>query len=326
MPCRIGFVGAGGVATRHARMLSALDDVQLVSVTDPAPGRAGAFAETFGARVAPGLPQLLSTGIDAVYVCVPPSAHGPVEEAVVAAGLAMFVEKPLAVDEATADRVAAAVRRAGTITAVGHHWRYGDTIQRAQRLLEGRPVRLLAGSWLDKTPPVDWWTRRQQSGGQVIEQAVHLLDLARLFAGEVTDVCAAAGGRLTAPGADIDAATAAVLRFAAGAVGTLTATCVLPSKHHAGLDVYADGFILNVTETALWFRDGDTDPQHLRVDPDAAKRAADLAFVNAVRGARDDIRTGYEEALRTHRLACAIARSAELGVPVQPGAGCHAGN
>jgi len=308
--CRIGFVGAGGVATRHARMLSDLPGVRLVAVTDPVPDRAERFAHTFGAATASGVTGLLAGDLDAVYVCVPPVAHGPIEEAVVAAGLAMFVEKPLGTDEATATRVADAVRRAGTITAVGHHWRYAGTVDRAARLLDGRQIRLVLGSWLDKVPPVPWWTRRELSGGQVVEQAVHVLDLARLLVGEVTELNAMAGGRLADQEADVDAATAAVLRFTGGAVGTLTATCVLRGKRRAGLEIYADGFELTVVEDGLLVRAGHGDERRWATDPDAAKRAADVAFVDAVRGRGNDIRVTYDEALRTHRLACMVAASA----------------
>ena len=307
--CRIGFVGAGGVAARHAGMLSELRGVRVVAVTDPASDRAERFANTFGTATAPDVDRLLSTELDAVYVCVPPAAHGPIEEAVVDAGLPMFVEKPLSVDTATAARVAAAVRRAGVVTAVGHHWRYADSVCRAARLLAGRQVRLVLGSWLDRVPPVSWWTSRQLSGGQVVEQAVHVLDLARLLVGEVTQVGAMAGGRLPDPQADIDTSTAAVLRFAGGAVGTLAATCVLPVKRRAGLEIYADGLELSVLEDSLVVRDERDGEQTWPVDPDVAKRAADLAFVDAVRGRGDDIRVSYGEALRTHQLACAVAAS-----------------
>ncbi|MEK8105106.1 Gfo/Idh/MocA family oxidoreductase [Micromonospora sp. M12] len=65
-------------------------------------------------------------------------------------------------------------------------------------------------------------------GGPVVEQAAHVLDLIRVLAGEVTEVTAYGNG--TPPpvdGADIDSVTTAALRFANGAVGTLSAACVL---------------------------------------------------------------------------------------------------
>lgn len=51
--CRIGFVGAGRVATRHAKMLGSLPDARLVSVTDALPDRARRFGETFDVRAVP---------------------------------------------------------------------------------------------------------------------------------------------------------------------------------------------------------------------------------------------------------------------------------
>lgn len=319
--CRIGFVGAGGVATRHARVLSGFDDVHVAAVTDPVPERCAEFAAAFGARPARDMEELLSQGLDAVYVCVPPLAHGPVEEVIVGAGLAMFVEKPLAVDVTTAERIAGAVADAGVVTAVGHHWRYADTVARAHEHLAGRSVHLLVGSWLDKVPPVPWWVDRAQSGGQVVEQAVHVLDLARLFAGEVTEVHALTDGVPDAPGANVDAATGAVLRFASGAVGTLAATCLLRGKHRAALELYADGLALEVGENELRVSTGAGEPRQWSVDPEEAKRSVDRSFVDAVRHGRvDAVRAPYEEALRTHRVACAVARSVRSGrsEPVGP--------
>jgi myo-inositol 2-dehydrogenase / D-chiro-inositol 1-dehydrogenase len=314
--CRIGFVGAGGVATRHARVLSGFDDVNVVAVTEPVPERGDRFASAFGARSVRDLDELLSQELDAVYVCVPPLAHGPVEEAVLAAGLAMFVEKPLAVDVTTAERIAMAVADAGVVTAVGHHWRYAATVERAREHLEDRTVHLLVGSWLDKVPPVPWWVDRAQSGGQVVEQAVHVLDLARLLVGEVTEVHALTAGVPDTPGASVDAATGAVLRFDSGAVGTLAATCLLRGKHRAALELYADGLALEIGENELRVSTGAGEPQRWSVDPDEAKRAVDRAFVDAVHNSgADAVRASYEEALRTHRVACALARSARSGRP-----------
>jgi predicted dehydrogenase len=310
-------VGAGNVAQRHGRVLTTFDDVQLVGVTDVIADAARRLAEAHGVPAFPDLTALLNADLDAVYICVPPFAHGPVEELVLAAGLPMFVEKPLAVDLPTAQRIAEAVAARGILAAVGHHWRYLDLVERARQLLADRPVRLVNCFWLDKLPPVTWWTRRGLSGGPVVEQAVHVLDLARLLAGEVSQVYATAG--CTPPpvdDADVDAATAATLRFTSGAVGTLATTCVLGWKHRAGLEVYADRFALSLGEEALVVHDGDRE-YRLPGDPVAARTAVDRAFVDAVRGVGDDIRAPYADAFRTHRLACALAESAAGGQAVR---------
>jgi predicted dehydrogenase len=315
---RVGLVGAGGVAQRHARVLSGLPDVQVVGVTDVVPAAAEALADSYGARAFPDVGALLSAGLDAAYVCVPPFAHGPAERAIVAAEVPLFVEKPIAIDQDTAHEIAGSIAERRLLTAVGHHWRYADGVEQARRLLNGRPVRLVTGGWLDKVPPVGWWPRRDRSGGPVVEQAAHVLDLARHLAGEVTEVYAYGNGTPPdVPGADVDGATAATLRFASGAVGTVAATCVLGWKERAGLDVYADGLAIRITETSVAVRDG-ADESIVDCDPDAARIAVDRAFIDAVRGAGNDVRVPYAEAMGTHVLALAVAESAASGRAVRP--------
>jgi predicted dehydrogenase len=311
-------VGAGGVARRHARVLSGLPDVQLVGVTDVVDAAAESLGAAYGAPVFAGVGELLEAGLDAAYVCVPPFAHGPAERAIVAAGVPLFVEKPIALDRDIADEIAALIAQRNLITAVGHHWRYMAVVEHARALLRDRPIRLVTGAWLDKVPPVAWWPQAARSGGPVVEQAAHVLDLARHFAGEVAEVFAMGSGTPPdVPGADVDGATAATLRFASGAVGTLAATCVLGWKERAGLEVYADGLALSLTEIGLAVRDAE-DAYTVDSDPDTARVAVDRAFIDAVRGAGDDLRVPYAEALGTHALALAVAESAATGRPVRP--------
>jgi myo-inositol 2-dehydrogenase / D-chiro-inositol 1-dehydrogenase len=316
---RVGMVGAGGVAQRHARVLSGLTDVQVVTVTDVVPAAAEELASSCGGRAVPDVEAVLAEGPDAVYVCVPPFAHGPAERAVIDAGLPLFVEKPISLDLDLAGDLARLIDERGLLTAVGHHWRYLAVVEQARELLADRPVRLVAGAWLDKVPPVGWWPHVAKSGGPVVEQAAHVLDLARHLAGEVTAVSAIGNPHRPVAGADIDTATAATLRFASGAVGTLSATCTLGWKERAGLEVYADGLAVAISETGLTVRDSDG-TRVVDSDPESARIAVDHAFVRAVRGDSDDVRVPYAEALRTHTLALAVAESAATGrtVTVEP--------
>ncbi|KWX10711.1 oxidoreductase, partial [Carbonactinospora thermoautotrophica] len=252
----------------------------------------------------------------ALYICVPPYAHGPAEFAAVEAGVPFFVEKPLATDLRTAEEIAERVAEAGLATATGYHWRYLDTVRVARELLAGREAGLVHCYWLDRVAPPWWWVDRALSGGQVVEQATHVLDLARLLLGEVEHAYAAAVRHAgNAFATRIDDATVATLRFASGAIGTLASTCLLPCKHRAGLQVFADGLALDISESELVTHAGE-DLRHLPADQQAAKTRADRAFIDAVQGRAADIRAPYAEALRTHRLGCAIAASVAEGRPV----------
>lgn len=300
--CRVGMVGAGGVAQRHARVLGAFDDATLVGVTDPDRAAAQRLAADHGGQAFADIADLLAAGLDAVYICVPPFAHGPVEEEAVRAGLPMFVEKPVALDLPTAERIAAQIERRGLLTAVGHHWRYAHVVEQARELLADRPARLVNGAWLGKVPPVAWWSQRARSGGPLVEQASHVLDLVRLLAGAVTEVTAYGDASPPAvPGADIDAVTAATMRFAGGAVGTLTSACVLGWKQRAGVEIIADGLAPNLAEDGLMVRDDDGERGSRRIrtgrgsrwtGPSSTRFAAS-ATTSGCRTRRPSRRTGW---------------------------------
>ncbi|HEX2073721.1 MAG TPA: Gfo/Idh/MocA family oxidoreductase [Geodermatophilus sp.] len=317
MSVRVGLVGAGGVGARHGRTLAGFGDVEIVGVADAVPGAADQLAAELGVPVAADVDDLLRRAPDAVWLCVPPFAHGELERTVVAAGVPFFVEKPLASGLGVAEEVAAAVEAAGLPTATGYHWRHLDTVAAARAVTAAHRPRLIDATWLDKVPPPAWWARRDSSGGQVVEQLTHVLDLARLLAGEIVEV-RATGAPSTASGRDVDDATAALLTFASGAVGTVTAACSLPAKLRAGIDVVCDGAAVELTETSLTVTTAaGTERRAPAVD---ARTAVDRAFVDVLAGRTPaEALVDYAEALRTHRVAVAIAESARTGAAARVG-------
>jgi predicted dehydrogenase len=307
---RVGLVGAGAVGARHARVLGGLPGVQVVAIADTDTARARELAAHHDARVCAGHEELLGArDVDAVYVCVPPFAHGEIERAVLGAGLALFVEKPLAADLETAEELCEVVERAGVVTGTGYHWRCLDTLEEARGLLAERPALLLRASCVGPRPAVPWWSRRTGSGGQLVEQATHVLDVLRVLAGEPVRVEASAAAR--GDPVDVDDAVAATVRFAAGAVASVACSPLAAGPHHVGVDAVADGLVLELTETELTVADaGGRRTRRAQVDP---RLEVDRAFIAAVRGEGDGVRVPYAEALRTHRLACALQRSADEG-------------
>ena len=318
MTTRIGLVGAGFIAGRHLDALTSIEGVTVAGVADPRVDRAEVLAARAGAAAYAHWADLLDVErLDALWVCVPPHAHGGVEDAAVDRGLPLFVEKPLAVDLATAEAIAADVRAAGVPTATGYHWRGLEVAERAREALAGRPARLAHAAWLDKVPPPAWWIRRDRSGGQTVEQTTHLLDLLLDLLGDVEEVYAAATrtDRAAYPEADVEDVTSATLRFASGAVGSVTSTCLLGAKRRAGIELFGEGMALSLTETELVVDAGDG-PRRFE-DPGHAKVRVDRDFIDAVQGRSDRVLAPYASALRTHRLATSIARSADTGAPVR---------
>jgi predicted dehydrogenase len=151
-----------------------------------------------------------------------------------------------------------------------------------------------------------------------VEQSTHLFDLARLLCGEVESVSAAETTlrRDQWPGADVPTASTVLLRFRSGAIGSLSSSCLLPDRHRVDLRLVTAGRALELRERSLTdheLRVNDTALTRSDQDPIAAE---DRAFVDALLGRGDDVRSPYNEALRTHALACAADESARTGLPI----------
>ncbi len=317
---RVGVVGSGWIAGRHIGNLQGFADVKIVAVADPVFERACVQAERCAAHAYTSVQELLEREkVDAVYVCVPPFAHGSIEAALIDHKLPFFVEKPLATDLATAEQIAARIAQQGLVTAVGYHWRYLDTTERAQELLSSNPARLALGYWLDFTPPPAWWARRDQSGGQMVEQTTHIFDLARLLVGEVNEVYGVGSSLLRPqfPDADVFDVSLATLRFASGAAGNVASTCLLAWPHRIGLHLFSDALAIELSEASMNVRSAEaTGAYAAQVDPFVLE---DRAFIDAVQGKENRIRASYAEALKTHRITIAAEESARTGRSVRLG-------
>jgi myo-inositol 2-dehydrogenase/D-chiro-inositol 1-dehydrogenase len=313
---RVAFIGAGFIASHHAESLAGLDGVQIAAVADPHTERAAAFATRTGARPYSGYQEMLDAEqLDAVYICVPPHVHGPPEMAVLACGLPLFVEKPLALDVPTAERICAEIRNCGVPTATGYHWRYLDTVDKARALLTDRPPRLVLGYSLGHTPRTDWWIHQAHSGGPLIEMATHLFDLARVLAGEISVVRTDAARSPQVIDGDIQHVSNTALRFVSGAVGAVVFTCLLRRGYRFGMELFCDGMVVQLTEQQLTVDDGtDRRTAQARLDPLAGENRD---FIDAVRGKPCHIRAPYPEALRTHRVAVAAATAAQEGSTIE---------
>ncbi|MBC8162463.1 MAG: Gfo/Idh/MocA family oxidoreductase [Roseiflexaceae bacterium] len=316
MTTRIACVGTGWVAGRHLEVLSRMDDLAIVAVAGREAARAAPLAQRYNAQAYGDLVQMLDDQQpDALLICTIPGNHGQAEQAALQRNIPFLVEKPLAADWQTASEIADAVEQAGLITSVAYHWRYHATVERARQFLAGRHVALVQGYWLDSTPPPAWWSIEAESGGQLVEQATHIFDLARLLVGEASQVYAASapvehtGGRR----GDVHQASAATVRFENGAVGTFAATCLLWSQYRAGLHLFGEGFAIELGERLLVMSTPEG-RQEFHSDADAFV-AEDAAFIQAVRsGDRSGIRSTYADALRTHRLTTQARASAQQGL------------
>jgi UDP-N-acetylglucosamine 3-dehydrogenase len=130
---RAGLIGLGAMGRNHARVLHALDDVQLVAVADPVAHQSALPA---GVRLVETVEQLIELGIDYAVVACPTVHHEPIGMALAEAGVHALIEKPLADTAEAAGRLADAFERRGLVAGVGHIERFNPAIASLRERLQ----------------------------------------------------------------------------------------------------------------------------------------------------------------------------------------------
>jgi len=313
MPVRLGFFGCGGIANHHMSKIKDMPEAQMVAFYDVDAERAKKAAETYGGTAFDSPEKLLSEGgVDAVYVCTPPFAHGDLELAAIEAGKPIFVEKPIALTMQVAREIERAANQKGIITSVAYHFRYFEATRRAEAALADKTITAFLGYWMGGFPMVYWWRRMELSGGQMHEQTTHILDLARLFGGEVKALAAAYGLRckMDIEGITVPDVGTVTLFYESGAVGAVSNCCHLDFGFRVGCDIIACDTTATLNGNSLVLRSRDR-TEELTFDNDPYL-AEDRAFVKAVAtGDASDIRSTYSDGVRSLALSLAANLAAE---------------
>ncbi len=187
--------------------------------------------------------------IHLVDIATPGDSHAEIAIAAAEAGKTVFCEKPLANSLADAERMLAAVEKAGVTHMICHNYRRAPAVMLARHLIsrgELGEIRHYRGTYLqdwitDPKFPLVWRLDRTKAGsGALGDIAAHSIDLARFLVGEIAEVAghletfvkerplpghADRTGRVT-----VDDAATALARFENGAMGTIEATRMAPGR------------------------------------------------------------------------------------------------
>lgn len=220
----MGLVGAGNIATVHLAAWLVLG----VDVVVWSHEGAAALVERHGGGAhAASLHELLDR-CDVVDVCTPTTNHVEVIRQAAAAGLHVVTEKPLARTSVQAAEAIAACRAAGVQLYPAHVVRYFPEYEALHRAVERGAVGAVAVQRFSRTgsrPAADWFHDDELSGGIVLDQSIHDLDIARWNAGEVARVFA----RQVRSGPDQPVrSTQVVLSHANGAISYVTGSWARP--------------------------------------------------------------------------------------------------
>ena len=309
---KIGFIGSGGNANGHMNRLSEMEGANVVAICDIVPQKAQNAAEKHNADPYTEHRAMLERDdLDAIYLSLPVFAHGQPELDVIERGLPFFVEKPVAINMDIAREVEAAVTKAGLITCVGYQLRYLGSTRITQEILAEKTINMVVGKYWcgsGRGNPEGWLRQWNKSGGQLVEQATHTIDMMRNLIGEVESVYAMQANRFLKE-IDCPDSNSVTLQFTDGVVGSMTAAWAYAGGWNNAnvLDILYEGELLNwnparvsVQENGEW------------VDKTEPGPTIDEVFINAVRsGDASPILSPYTDAVKTLEISLAANLSAQ---------------
>lgn len=334
---RVAFVGAGKRAVAHMVAVANIQDAELVAISDisedigraaqvSANSRLGDGIRPIDARFFTDFGQMAeAVDFDAVYLSLPPFVHGDIDHQVVDSGKAVFIEKPLAVHMGVAMEIASHIKESGVVNSVGHQMRYSPIVRQAVELVRDVPIGMAISIRLSGLGQTPWWRVQNKSGGMLIEQHVHAVDLMRILCGEIESVYAVGNTLLSSDVENVDIydVNSCTVRFANGAPGIIGNSCAAPTgaavfpPHQ--VHVVAQDMVLSVNPRKSTIRRAGAEPQELLSDQDGTY-LMNQAFIQAVKsGSQEGILCDYDDALRSFAVTYACQQSAQTGKVINVG-------
>ncbi len=264
-PLGIGLIGTGFMGRAHAlafRNVSAAFElpvpVHLAALADADSARAEQCAQAWGfERSHSDWQQLIDDPqVQVVAITTPNHLHFPMAMAAIAAGKAVYCEKPLAISLAQADEMRRSAEAAGVVTQVGYNYQHNPIIDLAKEMIEaGELGEIISfqGEFSedfmgDPASPWSWRCEAAHAGGALADLGSHLLAMARYLLGDIEAVCAdsstvhrqrpATHGSNELRPIAVDDQTHALLRFASGARGTFSSSWLKHGyKNHLSFEI-----------------------------------------------------------------------------------------
>lgn len=334
---RIAIVGAGRIGAQHVGHVAEASDAAIHSITDPTPAGA-ALAARHGVPHFADLGGMLAAGRpDGVILATPNRLHVPQALEVIAAGIPVLVEKPIADDVAAGERLVAAARASRVPLLVGHHRRHNPLVAEARSIIGsgtlGRVIAVHAYFWVRKPPSyfeAPW--QRMAGAGPLLINFIHDIDLLRHFCGEVEAVQAFTSH--AERGHEVEETAVVTLRFASGALGTITTSDAIASPWSWEMSASenrafprADQIFMTIggTEASLavpslevWRHSGANDwlkpleARRVAIPEQNPLRRQIAHFARVIRDGEAPLVTG-EDGLNNLRVVAAVKRAAASG-------------
>src|ERR1039457_1513744 len=209
---RVAVIGAGAFGQNHCRVVHESARAQLVAIVDTDAARANEAAARYETLALTDARDLRGK-IDAAIVAAPPTVHADIGCYLLDAGIDVLVEKPIATDLASADRLIEAAVRGARILQVGHLERFNPAVL----ALEQRATLPL----FFEVHRMNLFSPRSLDVDVVLDLMIHDVDLVLALAGAEPEEIRAAGISILSGKVDIANVR---LQFPNGCVANLTAS------------------------------------------------------------------------------------------------------
>jgi myo-inositol 2-dehydrogenase/D-chiro-inositol 1-dehydrogenase len=321
---KIVLVGAGRIGRIHAGNIAANPRLALAGIVDPVDAAAQALAREHGAPVLSLDEALADPGVAGVVIASSTDTHLDYSLRAIAAGKAVFCEKPI--DQDLARARAAAPKLSGARLLLGFNRRFDPDFRALKERLDAGAVGRLESLQItsnDPAPPPPAYVA--VSGGLFKDMAIHDFDMARWLLGEEPVEVFAMASCLVDPEigklGDVDTART-VLRTAGGRL------CVISNSRRSGfgydqrIEAYASGGMLRADNATMstvqaWNEQGARADafRNFFLDRYAAAYRSEMAlFADVLDGTAPSV--GYDDGVAALALAEAAAASLATGRPV----------
>ena len=214
MKPRVAVAGAGAFGKNHLRVIHQSEHADLAGVYDLDPARAAAVAEPHGCRVFSSLEELAANS-DAAVIAAPTVTHSEIGCQLIAAGLDVMVEKPIAHTLEAARALVDAAERHQRILQIGHLERFNPAVIALSAAI-GKPLFFEIHRLSEFTP-------RCLDVDVVLDLMIHDVDIILALTGERPEEIRAAGIRILSDKVDIANVR---IQFPSGCIANLTASRV----------------------------------------------------------------------------------------------------
>jgi predicted dehydrogenase len=322
---RTAILGCGGFAHRHAANLISLpDEIELIAFCDHHEVNARGFSEKYTrgqASIFTDHGEMFeNSNLDLIVICLPPFAHSNDVDLAARHGVHILIEKPIALSSEHAWRMVEAAENAGIKTQVGFMFRFGTAIERLKELMasgEAGPAGLMSARYFCNALHADWWRDRSKSGGQLVEQVIHMVDLMRYLMGDALSVYSRQENLFhrDVAGYTVEDVSATIFGFPGGSMGVIYATnAAIPGKWINDYRVVSQKLTAEFTNAnnALFHFTSETPVRTETISSEKNVYLAELQELLTAIRTNGETRTPIREGAKSLDMALAATRSAEL--------------